>query len=271
MKILKICLLTLLLGMLLVIPVKSVFAQSTEPPIPPVLVNGNFVLDQLDWLSPSQEQEINAIVSKLDTDNLAQIAVVTQNDCGEDSQAYRNTFFRTWGIGHKDRNDGLLILVCWYDGNKDLRKVEQETGNGMEGTIPDLLTAKVFQEYFVPVFSSGKDAAQVISDGDAGKALVEMVKAYDGIIRGDTPEALTQTEQQDSLVAILSTTFLGLKCIWWLLILIIILIIILSKTGITGGGGGYYYGGSSSSSSSSDDSSSFGGGSSSGGGSSGSF
>ena len=80
----KVCLLIILIA-LLAIPT-AVFAAEI-PNAPP---SGQYVLDTLDWLTPTQEQDINALVSELDTHELAQIAVVTLNDCGPDSQQYRN-------------------------------------------------------------------------------------------------------------------------------------------------------------------------------------
>ncbi|HEY5670925.1 MAG TPA: TPM domain-containing protein [Anaerolineales bacterium] len=212
------------LFLVLTLPISTgVIAQGATPPVPSPLSEGSYVLDQLGWLTPAHEETINTIVAKLDEENLAEIAVVTYDDCGPDSQSYRNTFFRTWGIGHKERNDGLLILVCWYGGDKSRRKLEQEVGYGMEGTIPDLLTSKVAEAHFIPVWKSGKDASRAIADGDAGAALVAMVKAYDSVIRGDTPEELAKRPSSSS-----SSSDAGFQVIGWLLfaaILIILLVV----------------------------------------------
>ena len=177
----KILSLFLLLSMTLATATVA-FAQGGNPPIPGPPVD-TAVLDTLDWLSPAQEDEINSIVFELDADGLAQFAVVTLNDCGEDSQRFRYELFNGWGIGHADDNNGLLILVCWYDGVQGKRSLEQETGLGMEGIIPDLLADRVFQEHFVAAFSQGKPDSEVISSGEAGAALVAMVHAYDETIR----------------------------------------------------------------------------------------
>jgi len=133
------------------------------------------VLDTLSWLTPSQETEINSINKKLDEEGIAQIAVVTLDDCGGDKQKFRNELFRTWGIGHSDDNDGLLIMVCWYEGDQSRRSVEQETGYGLEGTLPDVLTARIAKELFVPAFQADQP----------GNGLVSMVKRYDSLLRQD--------------------------------------------------------------------------------------
>lgn len=237
---------------LLLATVSTAFAQGGNPPLPDPPVD-SVVLDTLDWLSPTQEQEINDIVFELDREGLAQIAVVTLNDCGGDSALFRNQLFRAWGIGHADDNDGLLIMVCWYDGVQGQRVLEQEVGTGMEGTIPDLLTDRMFSQYFVPVFSQGKADSEVISSGEAGDALVSMVIAYDNVIRQE-PQSIplaseeTQNPEGDSLWVVL------------LIFLVIIFVAIVIASGINGSssssedddedesgdiGGGFYGRGSS--------------------------
>ncbi len=174
-----------------------VLAQEGNPPIPPVPTGGNVVLDTLDWLTPSQESEINTINQKLDQDGIAQIAVVTLDDCGEDKQKFRNELFRTWGIGHADDNDGLLIMVCWHGGDQSRRSIEQETGYGLEATLPDILTGRIVDEEFIPAFQSNRP----------GDGLVAMVKRYDDILRKDITPVITTP--LDKNLAFLIIVFLG--------------------------------------------------------------
>ena len=249
----------LLLILLLVLTVPA-HAQGEYPPIPNPPPAGSYVLDTLDWLSPQQEQEINTIVSALDNKGLAEIAVVTLNDCGPSIDSFANQLFRKWGIGHANDDDGLLIIVCWYNGDKLRRKIRTEPGYGMEEYVPDLLTAKVHKHYFTPIWQNS-DPEEVIRTGKAGQALVEMVKAYDQIIRGNIPAEL----QED-------------KWPTWLIVLLIIIVLLLlfiawnSEDSYDGGSwsSGSWSSGSSGGSSwgSSGGGSSFGGGSSGGGGSS---
>lgn len=244
----------------LIIPMTA-NAQGSQPEIPTPPPAGTYVLDTLDWLTPAQEAETNAIAAKLDSEQLAEMAVVTFDDCGGDKQKFRNDLFREWGIGHADDNDGLLIMVCWYGGNKSQRSLEQEVGYGMEGTIPDLMTSKVAKQYFVPAFSTGVEDAEVVWTGKAGDALVTVVKAYDGIIRGITPPELVDKPVDSG------------SLLFWIIVIVVILLVLIVLIGLfgdaSGSGGGWSSSSSSGSYSSSDSGgSSFGGGSSGGGGSS---
>ena len=199
----KKCMVILAISWFLFLSSTHALAQGSQPTIPPPPTNGSVVLDTLDWLDSLQESHINTINHQLDQDGIAQIAVVTLNDCGEDPQRFRNELFRTWGIGHADDNDGLLILVCWYDGEPSLRTLEQETGYGLEGVLPDILTGRVADDYFIPAFQEDRP----------GEGLLAMVQQYDSILRGSGETKSPQpapVSNVDSGIGWLITGILGL-------------------------------------------------------------
>ena len=124
--------------------------------------------------SESQEQEINTIAGQLDSEGKAQIYVATVDNCGIDKTQYRHDIFNSWEIGTQKNNGGLLILVCWYGGDKSRRSVEIKTDTKMQIIIPDAVTAKTAESNFVPAFQ----------ENQPGTGLVKMVLIFDGIIRG---------------------------------------------------------------------------------------
>jgi uncharacterized membrane protein YgcG len=142
-------------------------------PIPAAPAKGSYILDQLDWLSADQEANINSIIQRLDHDGPAEIAVVTLDNCGSDKQAFRKSLFDTWGIGHVDDNDGLLVLVCWYGGDSSRRSVEQLYGPELKEILTSNQTGGTIQQYFVPAFQAGKP----------GEGLVGMVRTYNALLR----------------------------------------------------------------------------------------
>jgi|GEM_PF-1401214 len=173
-----------------VLAVQPVLAQESEPAIPPAPTGGNVVLDTLGWLSTAQIEEINEINRKLDTAGVAQIAIVTLDNCGDDKQKFRNDLFRAWGIGHPNDNDGLLILACWYGGDVNRRSIEQETGYGLEGILPDVLTARVSTEKFIPEFEAGRP----------GSGIMAMVREYNRLLFVPSEPVPVKVETPDSLV-----------------------------------------------------------------------
>ena len=60
---------------------------------------------------------------------------------------YATALFNAWGIGKKDRDNGVLILVAVED-----RAMRIEVGYGLEGVLPDGLAGSVIRQSFLPRF-----------------------------------------------------------------------------------------------------------------------
>ena len=82
----------------------------------------------------------------------AQITVVIINSLnGSDIESYSNQLFNEWGIGQKNKDNGLLILLSMKD-----RKWRVEVGKGLEGAITDIYSARVMDSVAAPLFKQGK-------------------------------------------------------------------------------------------------------------------
>ena len=60
---------------------------------------------------------------------------------------YSTNLFRQFGIGDKEKNNGLLILIALEE-----RKSRIEVGYGLEGVLPDGKTGRIQDEYMIPYF-----------------------------------------------------------------------------------------------------------------------
>lgn len=117
-----------------------------DKPSPPRLVN-----DFANILTPEQKHTLeNKLVAYNDSTS-SQIAVVTINSLeGYDIAEYGLTLGREWGIGGKEFNNGIILLVA-----KDDRKVRIEVGPGLEGAIPDITAKAIIDNDITPNFKSG--------------------------------------------------------------------------------------------------------------------
>ena len=71
-----------------------------------------YIFDYANLIDDSDEQEMRKIAKVLDDKTKAQIVVVTVNDLSQmELEDYALKLFRSWGIGDKQKNNGLLILV----------------------------------------------------------------------------------------------------------------------------------------------------------------
>ena len=193
---------------LLVLITNPVHAQGSGPAIPAEPPAGMYILDELDWLTSAQEDSINATISGLDKDGIAEIAVVTLDDCGMDKEAFRKSLFDTWGIGHTDDNDGLLILVCWYGGDASRRSIEQLYGPAWKWTLSPTKTDQIAQEKFVPAFQQDKP----------GDGLVGMIRTYNVLLR-------TQNTSGSPLAALTLFMKRNTENILWISVFLVVLLV----------------------------------------------
>lgn len=123
---------------------QQVFGQKIESkPQPPMAVNdfGNF-------LEPFQRDALEQKIRNYNDTTSSAIVIVTVQDLqGYDIAEVALKYLRDWGIGTKEKDNGVLILV-----SKAERKARIETGRGMEGVVPDILAKQIIDERMVPYF-----------------------------------------------------------------------------------------------------------------------
>lgn len=99
-------------------------------------------------LTPEQLSTLNSQLATYQTTSGNEIAVAVVNNLGGDSiENYANSLFREWGIGSKETNKGVLLLVSIED-----RKMRIEVGYGLEGILTDLGTYRIQTDIISPYF-----------------------------------------------------------------------------------------------------------------------
>lgn len=101
--------------------------------IPARPANVTYAYDSAQMLDSEDYDKIQQLGKELDDQTGAQIVVVTVAALdGENIEEYANQLFRSWGIGDKEKNNGVLLLLA-----KDDRQFRIEVGYGLEGAITD--------------------------------------------------------------------------------------------------------------------------------------
>ena len=121
-----------------------VFGQVIPPkPNPPKLVN-----DLANVLTAEQEQSLENKLVKYDDSTSTQIVVLTVETTGGRSiEDYALEILRTWGVGNKATNNGIVIVAAIKD-----RKIRIEVGYGLEGVVPDITAQHIIDDYLLPNF-----------------------------------------------------------------------------------------------------------------------
>lgn len=103
--------------------------EAAEIPPKPQAGSNIYVQDYADVISPASEKIIYSIGRELDSKTTAQVAVLTVPTLdGEPIESYALKVLRGWGIGSRDKNNGVLIVVATKD-----RQSRIEVGYGLEG------------------------------------------------------------------------------------------------------------------------------------------
>lgn len=127
-------------------------AVSVEDIAMPKTYNNMFISDTANIIDEVQEKQLDDALNTHFEETGNQIAVVTTVDTkGSGSpKQFATKLFNTWGLGDADKDNGLLILLSISD-----RRIEFETGYGLEGVLPDVIQYRLQQEIMVPYFKKG--------------------------------------------------------------------------------------------------------------------
>ena len=122
-----------------------------DRPSPPKLVN-DFTNA---FLTPEQVVELERKLTAYDDSTSNQIAVVIVDDLkGYSAADYAIALGRKWGVGNKNFDNGVVLLVS-IGGGEGNRAVFIAPGYGLEGAVTDLIADAIVDHELVPNFKAG--------------------------------------------------------------------------------------------------------------------
>lgn len=127
------------------------------------------VVDQAQLLSPAQVVDITSKSEALETASGRQFVVATVNSLeGRTIEDYGYRLGREWGIGQKEEDDGVILLVAPNE-----RKVRIETGYGARVFLTDAVSSVIIRESILPRFKQGDMGGGIVAGADK---IIEMMK-----------------------------------------------------------------------------------------------
>jgi uncharacterized protein len=132
-------------------PTPSAADYLTAIPDPKTLGEA-YVSDPDSRLASATVLALNTQLDSLDRSGRAHIDVVLVNSIGEAvPKTAATALFNKWKIGRKDTDNGLLMLLVL-----DQRRIEFETGYGLEGDLPDIICYRIQQRCMVPALRADR-------------------------------------------------------------------------------------------------------------------
>lgn len=127
------------------------------------------VNDFTNTLTNDQRQVLERKLVAFDDSTSTQITVVIIPSLkGKEIADYNVQLLRAWGVGGKENNNGVVLLIAKND-----RKLNITTGYGVEGALPDITCKQIIDGIIVPNFK-GDDYYRGIEEGT--DAIIQAVK-----------------------------------------------------------------------------------------------
>lgn len=137
-------LLLLLLGSMWVL--NGVFAKEI-PARPQTMVS-----DFAGLLSPAERNSLELKLRAYEDSTSTQIAIVIDKSLeDEDAFEYSYRLAQTWGIGQKDKDNGILIYIAQAE-----RKIRIVTNAGVQSFLTDALSKRIIENTIKPAFKAGQ-------------------------------------------------------------------------------------------------------------------
>ncbi len=122
-----------------------------------------YVTDMAGVLSAAGRARADSILGDIWAQTGAEpVVVIIDSTDGEDIDEYATELFSLWGIGKKDRDNGVLVLIAVGD-----RKNVIRTGYGVEPVLPDVVCWSISTNRMNPKFKEGDFDGGVIAGLEA--------------------------------------------------------------------------------------------------------
>lgn len=148
-----------------------------------------------------------------------QVVVLTMESIdGNDLEDFSIETARKWGIGDKDADNGVLILLVM-----DSRDIRIEVGYGLEGVLNDGKCGRFI-----------RNATDSLSTGDYSEGIKQIYDSVIGELEDPTPD---EEDDDDTMVEIMTYV------VFFIVLAIVVFITNIKGRGGRGGRGGYHSGG----------------------------
>lgn len=169
-----------------------------------------FLNDYTDTLTEEWKTKTLQIIGSVEKETTCEIAVAVIDKLnGISIEEYAVGLFNKWGVGKKDKDNGVLLLVAMDD-----HELRIEVGYGLEGTITDIEAKEIIDDVIVPRFKEN-DYDSGIYNGvveiankiyqEQGKAAV----AYADTVKSIPEKGFTDSKAFPIIIALLPWFIFG--------------------------------------------------------------
>ncbi|MDD4318949.1 MAG: TPM domain-containing protein [Candidatus Peribacteraceae bacterium] len=191
------------LPLLALLPLLAAF---TVPP------NDGFVTDSANVLTQQQKSELDATLAAYRNETSNEIAILLVPSLGGEAiDEVGVQVGRAWGVGAKEKNNGILVLAALEE-----RQVTIQTGYGLEGAVPDIVAKGIIDEDIVPRFRDGKYYEGLLAATESLRKHIGGEYTADRYAEGGMPDAAGFVFFLGFMVLNFLGAFLARSKSWWM-------------------------------------------------------
>ena len=145
----------------LLIPLRAQEKVYTVDNLPKVHLQNKtqYVCNPAGILSKAACDSIDSMLYALELQTGIETVVAVLPSIGEeDCFDFCHQLLNQWGVGKKDKNNGLVILLV-----TDQRCIQFYTGYGLEGVLPDAICKRIQTKYMIPYLKDGNWNAGMVA------------------------------------------------------------------------------------------------------------
>ena len=155
------------------------------------------VVDSIGRVSAEVETQINSELTSFQQSGGPQIAVAVVDTTGNATlENYSIDLARSWGIGDKEKDNGVLVLIALTD-----RTLRIEVGSGVEGELTDVTAGRIVDSVMLPRLRAN-DIDGAVRDG--ARAVMQVWRGENIVSEAIVPSnTVTEPTQQQSIFSII--------------------------------------------------------------------
>lgn len=178
-----------------------------------------YVADPGNLMDPSVRDRVNSRLASLREQTTAEVAVAVIPSIGDTPiEEFGERLFTRWGIGKRDKDNGVLILIA-----PEQRQARIQTGYGAEGVLPDISAKKIIERSIVPNMREGNlDAAVDAASADVAAVLSDPAVAEE--LRSSEKDAWKGGAGEEDLSEVFSYFVRGIALLGFLIAAVLFVI-----------------------------------------------
>lgn len=117
------------------------------------------VVDEARILRPQDRRELESVLRDYNAQGKAQIQILVINSLqGLEIEEASIKITDEWKLGTEKRDNGVLFLIAPNE-----RKMRIEVGQGLEGTLPDVIAKRIIEDQVLPFFKAGDMSTGIVA------------------------------------------------------------------------------------------------------------